>query len=47
MKIAPCCCPELLQMDEDLFWYLFRFLEFGEDLDDMIFFDESYSVSER
>lgn len=47
MNISRRCCPELLHLDDALYWYLFSFLDFGEDLDDMIFYGESYFISER
>ncbi len=47
MNLTRRCCPELLHLDDTLYWALYRFLDFGEDLDDMIFYDESYFVSER
>jgi hypothetical protein len=39
--------PEWFHMDKDLYWYLFGFLAFGDDLDDLIFYGEHYFVSER
>lgn len=47
MIVSPCFCPEMLHLDDELFWRLFGFLDFGEDLDDMIFFGENYFISER
>lgn len=40
-------CPEQLHLDGELFQHLFGFLDFGDDLDDLIFFGEPYFVSER
>lgn len=47
MNLHQHCRPEQLHLDDALFRCLYSFLEFGEDLDDMIFFEESYMISER
>ncbi|MDD5953053.1 MAG: hypothetical protein PUC32_05320 [Oscillospiraceae bacterium] len=47
MNLSRRCCPELLHLEDTLFWYLFGFLDYGEDLDDMIFYGQPYEISER
>lgn len=47
MKILRCYCPELLHMDAELYRTLFGYLDYGDDLDDLLFYGETYYVSER
>lgn len=47
MDLSRHCCPEWLHLDDALYRCLFGFLDFGDDLDDMIFYGEPYFISER
>lgn len=41
------CCPGFFHLDETLFQILYGWLDYGEDLDDLLFYGEAYAVSER